>query len=76
VSKANNRRASLNQFRAKQPRSARTSADGRNLFGQVFAANYKLYLPSEKEIVAEIKSEQEKLRLLMAEYEPTLNQPS
>jgi hypothetical protein len=49
---------------------------GENLFGQVFAANYKLYLPSEKEIVAEIKSEQEKLRLLMAEYEPTLNQPS
>ncbi len=34
---------------------------------QIFASNYKLYLPSEEEIAAEIKSEQEKLRLLMAE---------
>ena len=31
---------------------------------QIFAANYKLYLPSEAEILAEIKSEQEKLKLL------------
>jgi predicted nuclease of restriction endonuclease-like (RecB) superfamily len=30
---------------------------------QIFASNYKLYLPSEDEIVAEIKSEQEKLKL-------------
>jgi predicted nuclease of restriction endonuclease-like (RecB) superfamily len=30
---------------------------------QIFASNYKLYLPSEAEIVAEIKSEQEKLKL-------------
>jgi predicted nuclease of restriction endonuclease-like (RecB) superfamily len=29
---------------------------------QVFASNYKLYLPSEEKIAAEIKSEQEKLR--------------
>ncbi len=34
---------------------------------QIFAANYKLYLPSEAEIVTEIKNEQEKLRLLTAE---------
>jgi predicted nuclease of restriction endonuclease-like (RecB) superfamily len=34
---------------------------------QIFASNYKLYLPSEEEIAAEIKSEQEKLRLLMNE---------
>lgn len=34
---------------------------------QIFAANYKLYLPTEAEIAAEIKSEQEKLRLLSAE---------
>ncbi len=34
---------------------------------QIFASNYKLYLPSEEEIAAEIKSEQEKLRLLTAE---------
>ncbi len=33
---------------------------------QIFAANYKLYLPSEEEIAAEIRSEQEKLRLLTA----------
>jgi len=30
---------------------------------QIFASNYKLYLPSEAEIVAEIKSEQDKLKL-------------
>ena len=40
---------------------------GENLPKQIFAANYKLYLPSEAEIAAEIKSEQEKLRLLIAE---------
>lgn len=34
---------------------------------QIFASNYKLYLPTEEEIAAEIKSEQEKLRLLTAE---------
>ena len=34
---------------------------------QIFASNYKLYLPSEEEIAAEIKSEQEKLRLLTVE---------
>ena len=34
---------------------------------QIFASNYKLYLPSEEEIAAEIKSEQEKLRLLTGE---------
>ncbi len=34
---------------------------------QIFPSNYKLYLPSEEEIAAEIKSEQEKLRLLTAE---------
>ncbi len=34
---------------------------------QIFAANYKLYLPSEAEILAEIKSEQEKLKLLTVE---------
>lgn len=34
---------------------------------QIFASKYKLYLPSEAEIAAEIKSEQEKLRLLIAE---------
>jgi hypothetical protein len=34
---------------------------------QIFAANYKLYLPTEAEIAAEIRSEQEKLRLLAAE---------
>lgn len=34
---------------------------------RIFAANYKLYLPSEEEILAEINSEQEKLRLLTAE---------
>jgi predicted nuclease of restriction endonuclease-like (RecB) superfamily len=34
---------------------------------QIFAANYKLYLPSEAEILAEIKSEQEKLKLLISE---------
>lgn len=34
---------------------------------QIFASNYKLYLPSEEEIAAEIKSEQEKLRFLTAE---------
>jgi len=39
---------------------------GENLPKQIFVANYKLYLPSE-EIAAEIKSEQEKLRLLIAE---------
>ena len=39
---------------------------GENLPKQIFASNYKLYLPSE-EIAAEIKSEQEKLRLLIAE---------
>jgi hypothetical protein len=33
---------------------------------QIFASNYKLYLPSEEEIAAEIKSEQENLRLLTA----------
>ena len=31
---------------------------------QIFAANYKLYLPSEAEILAEIQNEQEKLKLL------------
>lgn len=31
---------------------------------QIFASNYKLYLPTEEEIVAEIKSEQDKLKLL------------
>ncbi len=31
---------------------------------QIFASNYKLYLPTEDEILEEIKSEQEKLRLL------------
>ncbi len=31
---------------------------------RIFAANYKLYLPSEAEILAEIQSEQEKLKLL------------
>ncbi len=31
---------------------------------QIFASNYKLYLPTEAEIAAEIKSEQEKLKLL------------
>ncbi len=40
---------------------------GENLPKQIFASNYKLYLPSEEEIAAEIKSEQEKLRLLTAE---------
>lgn len=34
---------------------------------QIFASNYRLYLPSEEEIAAEIKSEQEKLRLSAAE---------
>jgi len=34
---------------------------------QIFASNYKLYLPTEAEIAAEIKIEQEKLRLLTAE---------
>jgi predicted nuclease of restriction endonuclease-like (RecB) superfamily len=34
---------------------------------QIFAANYKLYLPTEAEIAAEIKSEQEKLKLLTLE---------
>lgn len=34
---------------------------------RIFAANYKLYLPSEAEILAEIKSEQEKLKLLISE---------
>ncbi len=34
---------------------------------QIFASNYKLYLPTEAEIAAEIKSEQEKLRLSTAE---------
>ena len=34
---------------------------------EIFASNYKLYLPSEEEIAAEIKSEQEKMRLLAAE---------
>jgi hypothetical protein len=34
---------------------------------QIFASNYKLYLASEAEIAAEIKSEQEKLKLLTAE---------
>lgn len=32
---------------------------------QIFAANYKLYLPSEAEITMAIKNEQEKLRLLI-----------
>lgn len=32
---------------------------------QIFASTYKLYLPSEEEIIAEIKREQEALRLLM-----------
>lgn len=32
---------------------------------QIFASRYKLYLPSEEEIIAEIKREQENLRLLM-----------
>jgi hypothetical protein len=32
----------------------------------IFAANYKLYVLSEEEIAAKIKSEQEKLRLLTA----------
>ena len=32
---------------------------------QIFASTYKLYLPSEEEIAAEIKREQENLRLLM-----------
>lgn len=36
---------------------------------QIFAANYKLYLPSEAEILAEIKSEQEKLKLLTTEID-------
>jgi len=39
---------------------------GENLPKQIFAVNYKLYLPSE-EIAAEIKSEQEKLKLLTSE---------
>ena len=34
---------------------------------QIFAANYKLYLPSEAEILAEIQNEQEKLKLLKAD---------
>ncbi len=34
---------------------------------QIFASNYKLYLPSEEEIATEIKGEQEKLRLLTTE---------
>ncbi len=34
---------------------------------QIFASNYKPYLPTQTEIAAEIKSEQEKLRLLTAE---------
>ena len=34
---------------------------------QIFASKYKLYLPTEAEIAAEIKSEQEKLRFLTAE---------
>jgi hypothetical protein len=32
---------------------------------QIFASTYKLYLPSEEEIIAEIKREQEALRLLV-----------
>jgi predicted nuclease of restriction endonuclease-like (RecB) superfamily len=34
---------------------------------QIFASKYKLYLPSEEEIAAEIRSEQEKLKLLISE---------
>jgi len=32
---------------------------------QIYASTYKLYLPSEEEIAAEIKREQESLRLLV-----------
>jgi len=39
---------------------------------QIFASNYKLYLPSEEEIAAEIKSEQAKLRLLLEVLNSTL----